>query len=735
MKYLTFSPNILINPTTGDIRYYGDEGQVLFAPLFTTEFCNELNNELNNSNGNMLPLGYTKFFQELIQSDNVSKLLPEWFKVDNEGLIDCNAFLIHYSGDNGEYLEQHIDDSELTLNICLEKELSESDVAFFPSNNPLDSFLVSHRQGYCLIHRGDLKHHTMRVSNPNEERTNIIVWYRRQAPLNELPIITETVEMNKNNKVTMEKNIEENSEIVPVHLLSDDVLGNILSYLPVNQTIHCREVSHHWSKVINPSMISYNNLDMNLLKLQEVNDIGTILHWFPVNRVHTITFNNFQSNSIVHENLFNSYYSVDHLDFTNCYLLPYTTITGLIEKFNTTLRSIILKGCIQLIAQYLISVLSKCLLLQTLDMSGTSVVMTTITGLPKSLTVLDVSECSGVLQDSLLSDLTVLRVLRLGKKISYNSNIILNNHNSLERLRISIANSNDSNDIQDVVQSLSKLVDLELHDMNPELEQPLMDTAKHLQRLHLESNQPINLMFLSQCTQLRSLGITYPTDESDNLLQNTIEHAVNNINCKHIKLRELSLFGSLGLFDLENAKVLMQKLDATYLKYLDVSRTQVTSEALRYIGQNLPHLESLQLDSCLTLKSISLQDFPSLQSLSIRYCNLESLNFKSINNSLMLRVLYTYDTNLVKHLEQYYPSIKVHKRIRLFIQFLKKDRFSIYFDSNLTIADLRQCISSVCAIQNVESIQIIMSGYRFDGHESLLEYGVTDNSVIHCIIR
>ena len=108
-------------------------------------------------------------------------------------LDDPHAFLVEYGEDADEHLDFHVDDSEVTLNLCLGSDFSGSELLFqglrCPAHlqtpcSPADQYTHAHAPGVALLHAGKHRHEAVPITGGR--RVNLIVWCRspslRAAP-------------------------------------------------------------------------------------------------------------------------------------------------------------------------------------------------------------------------------------------------------------------------------------------------------------------------------------------------------------------------------------------------------------------------------------------------------------------------------------------------------------------------------------------------------------------------
>jgi hypothetical protein len=88
------------------------------------------------------------------------------------------GFAICYGGINAK-LDKHVDDSVLTINMCLENSATGNEVVFEYKDlhrNFTRSYTVNIPEGHTLIHPGNIPHYTKSIASGC--RKNIVMWFR-----------------------------------------------------------------------------------------------------------------------------------------------------------------------------------------------------------------------------------------------------------------------------------------------------------------------------------------------------------------------------------------------------------------------------------------------------------------------------------------------------------------------------------------------------------------------------
>ena len=165
--------------------------------VFSRSFCDTLIKEseylastghahaaLNLTGVDLLWFGFSKFFEGFIENI-LPKLLdiisPPDLKLNlssNETWKLFHAFVIHYDASNPNQSShpQHLDDSDLTLNLCLGDIFTGGDlVVHSDSQKPIT---YQQKPGQLFIHAGNLSHSANPISSG--KRYNLVIWLKKQ---------------------------------------------------------------------------------------------------------------------------------------------------------------------------------------------------------------------------------------------------------------------------------------------------------------------------------------------------------------------------------------------------------------------------------------------------------------------------------------------------------------------------------------------------------------------------
>ena len=141
----------------------------------------------NSMHSNAIPiseLGLEDFLYDFVTNyfSMVAKLLyPKRF---NKNKFDrIHSYIVRYGDDYDHYLDFHVDDSLVTLNLCLNDGFSGAELNFKGERCPIhidtpcfknEEFKITHKKGFVVVHDGKNRHY---VNNIIEgKRYNLIIW-------------------------------------------------------------------------------------------------------------------------------------------------------------------------------------------------------------------------------------------------------------------------------------------------------------------------------------------------------------------------------------------------------------------------------------------------------------------------------------------------------------------------------------------------------------------------------
>lgn len=119
--------------------------------------------------------------------------IDEYFGTSfTKDLVEYSNFSVHYSTSKDTKLDRHIDDSDITINICLKNTFNTPETKILFENvqdtlysmkpNDIKETYVTLKRGNILIHKGNHVHSTCKMNNDicdnDMERCNIILWFK-----------------------------------------------------------------------------------------------------------------------------------------------------------------------------------------------------------------------------------------------------------------------------------------------------------------------------------------------------------------------------------------------------------------------------------------------------------------------------------------------------------------------------------------------------------------------------
>eukprot|EP00005_Dracoamoeba_jomungandri_P004690 CAMPEP_0174258310 /NCGR_PEP_ID=MMETSP0439-20130205/7318_1 /TAXON_ID=0 /ORGANISM="Stereomyxa ramosa, Strain Chinc5" /LENGTH=543 /DNA_ID=CAMNT_0015341765 /DNA_START=36 /DNA_END=1666 /DNA_ORIENTATION=- len=153
--------------TPSDARFVLDyDGLDLFQIKYFRQFFEELTDDMDSYLHKMLP-------SHVLGSPCFSKLEP------------YAMYAIKYSANGGQTFHPiHVDDSALSLNVCLGEEFDEGDLYFILDSRHISKqqdkgkkIKVQHEKGKGVLHWGDIPHGANKITSG--ERVNLVFWWKR----------------------------------------------------------------------------------------------------------------------------------------------------------------------------------------------------------------------------------------------------------------------------------------------------------------------------------------------------------------------------------------------------------------------------------------------------------------------------------------------------------------------------------------------------------------------------
>jgi len=149
-------------------------------------------NTMNNYGAILDQFGSDKFEAVLDQVmkkvvSPFSEILYPW--IHKKGVLDYHhGFVVEYQQGKDTKLDFHVDQSEVTLNLCLGRTFTGGDLTFkgvrcqshvqTPSK-PGEDFDFAHKRGQAILHVGKHRHLAKRIASGH--RLNLILWCRNLA--------------------------------------------------------------------------------------------------------------------------------------------------------------------------------------------------------------------------------------------------------------------------------------------------------------------------------------------------------------------------------------------------------------------------------------------------------------------------------------------------------------------------------------------------------------------------
>ncbi|MEM6568159.1 MAG: hypothetical protein AAF957_07090 [Planctomycetota bacterium] len=207
---LDWPPFALEPPDLAPLDLVALAGGVHTTPLLTERGCARLSAEIEerrarlaaalrtsdarqppnsmHAHGAMLgPLGLDGVVDALRErlAPDLARLYPE---VGGESLDGHHSYLVEYGRDLDEDLGFHVDDSEVTLNLCLGETFSGAELVLLGRRcalhrqdpvEPGETLEIDHEPGVCVLHAGWHRHRVDPILRG--ERRNLIAWLRSSA--------------------------------------------------------------------------------------------------------------------------------------------------------------------------------------------------------------------------------------------------------------------------------------------------------------------------------------------------------------------------------------------------------------------------------------------------------------------------------------------------------------------------------------------------------------------------
>lgn len=209
----TFSPEILVPTFREAIRENNEDAirrllhpvgpQVYAFEMLVPEFCDKLieeteafgdwctvndlhknvPNTMNNYGAVLDDFGFTPFLDELMQTAVLPLSRFLYPDVVGATLDNHHGFVVDYEMGKDEHLDFHVDQSDVTLNVCLGQTFTDGNLYFGGIRcavhqqtmpRPEEAFTVQHQPGQALLHRGKHRHAAENITAGR--RMNLILW-------------------------------------------------------------------------------------------------------------------------------------------------------------------------------------------------------------------------------------------------------------------------------------------------------------------------------------------------------------------------------------------------------------------------------------------------------------------------------------------------------------------------------------------------------------------------------
>lgn len=161
----------------------------MFSHTFCELFLKELDNfyasglparrpnSMNNYGVVLNDIGWEPMVERL-QQEILQPIAGIFFPEEAACFDSHHTFIVRYRAEEDKGLDMHIDDSDVTFNICLGREFTGCGLVFCGMNGAQDhrkvSHIYQHKIGRCIMHLGRKRHGADDISTG--ERLNLIVW-------------------------------------------------------------------------------------------------------------------------------------------------------------------------------------------------------------------------------------------------------------------------------------------------------------------------------------------------------------------------------------------------------------------------------------------------------------------------------------------------------------------------------------------------------------------------------
>jgi len=148
-------------------------------------------NSMNRYGVVLQDIGLSSLLKVLVDAVVIPLAKVLWQERQIKEFDDVHGFTVRYRGDEDRRLDTHVDNSEVTLNICLggdfvgggvyfhrlASEGSDEMVSPHPAECPHCCVTHPHQRGLALLHLGNHIHGAHNIDKG--QRTNLVIWCRR----------------------------------------------------------------------------------------------------------------------------------------------------------------------------------------------------------------------------------------------------------------------------------------------------------------------------------------------------------------------------------------------------------------------------------------------------------------------------------------------------------------------------------------------------------------------------
>jgi hypothetical protein len=189
--------NAMKSEADADLRgIMQEESEGVFSfPIFSPKFCKMLMDEVDNYAASGLPkkrpnsmnnyglilneIGMANFFTQF-QRQYLQRVASLIFPIHGASLDNHHSFIVQYKQGEDLGLDMHIDDADVTLNVCLGREFTGAGLTFCGSFghslHRKKSLAYQHVVGRGILHLGTRRHGADDIATG--ERLNLIMWNR-----------------------------------------------------------------------------------------------------------------------------------------------------------------------------------------------------------------------------------------------------------------------------------------------------------------------------------------------------------------------------------------------------------------------------------------------------------------------------------------------------------------------------------------------------------------------------